>query len=143
MPLVQLIRNKAFTSSQLNKRATGTLIEYMGITILNIKDGFLESTMLINSNHMAPNEFIHAASIVALADSSCGCATIAHLPQNMSNFATIELKSNHLATAKNGALICQAKIEHSGKRTQVWDAIVNHKETKRKIALFRCTQMLF
>ena len=141
--MAQLIRNKAFTPSRLNKRATGTLIEYMGVTIQNIKDGFLEATMLINSNLMAPNGFIHAASIVALADSSCGCATMAHLPLAMSNFATIELKSNHLATASNGALICQAKIEHFGKRTQVWDATVNHKETNRKIALFRCTQMLF
>ena len=29
-----------------------------------------------------------------------------------------------------------------GKTTQVWDAVVTHKESGKTIALFRCTQMV-
>jgi acyl-coenzyme A thioesterase PaaI-like protein len=29
-----------------------------------------------------------------------------------------------------------------GRTTQVWDAVVTHRETGRTLALFRCTQMV-
>ncbi|MGO8854508.1 MAG: hypothetical protein ACLQO1_02175 [Steroidobacteraceae bacterium] len=31
---------------------------------------------------------------------------------------------------------------HRGRTTQVWDALVTHKETNKTLALFRCTQMI-
>ena len=40
-------------------------------------------------------------------------------------FATIELKSNHLATAPVGhRLLALATLVHRGRTTQVWDATV-------------------
>jgi 1,4-dihydroxy-2-naphthoyl-CoA hydrolase len=35
-----------------------------------------------------------------------------------------------------------ATAAHLGKTTQVWDAVVAHRETGRTLALFRCTQMV-
>ena len=40
-------------------------------------------------------------------------------------FTTIELKTNFLATAREGALRCSARLVHGGGRTQVWDATVS------------------
>jgi len=57
-------------------------------------------------------------------------------------FTTVELKTNFLATARDGALHCSANMVHGGGRTQVWDATVSREEDKRVIALFRCTQFL-
>ena len=57
-------------------------------------------------------------------------------------FTTLELKSNHLGTAMDGTVACLAKAVHLGRTTQVWDAVVTHKESNRTIALFRCTQMI-
>ena len=51
---------------------------------------------------MAPNGFLHAASVIALADTSCGYACVANLPQGASGFTTLELKSNFLGTAREG-----------------------------------------
>ena len=45
-------------------------------------------------------------------------------------------------TAREGIIDCVAKAVHLGKTTQVWDAVVTHRETNRTIALFRCTQMV-
>lgn len=64
------------------------------------------------------------------------------LPEGASSFTTIELKSNHLGTARNGTVRCVAKMFHGGRTTQVWDAEVTHVETGKTIALFRCTQMI-
>ena len=91
---------------------------------------------------MAPNGFLHAGSVVTLADTTEGYGCSAHLPAGASGFTTIELKSNHLGTALEGTISCTAKPAHLGKNTQVWDAVVTHRETGKTIALFRCTQMI-
>ncbi|HLW23551.1 MAG TPA: PaaI family thioesterase, partial [Steroidobacteraceae bacterium] len=66
----------------------------------------------------------------------------AHLPQGATGFTTVELKSNHLGTALSGLIACRATAAHIGRTTQVWDAVVTHPETRRTLALFRCTQMI-
>jgi 1,4-dihydroxy-2-naphthoyl-CoA hydrolase len=130
------------TPSYMNNRADGSFIGLMGVTYDVITLGRVETHMNISPNHFAPNGYLHAAAVIALADSSCGCGSIAHMPKGAANFTTIELKSNHLGTATDGILECVAKIVHGGRTTQVWDAVVTSKETGRMIALFRCTQMI-
>ena len=97
--------------------------------------------MMVRPEMLAPNGFLHAASVIALADTAAGFATIAHLPQGAESFTTIELKSNFFATATAGRLDCVATAVHTGRATQVWDAEVMS-EDGRRLALFRCTQMV-
>jgi uncharacterized protein (TIGR00369 family) len=91
---------------------------------------------------LAPNGFLHAATIVALADTACGYGCIAHLPKGAENFTTVELKTNFLGTARDGTLACVARPAHLGKTTQVWDAVVSRHADGKAIALFRCTQLI-
>ncbi len=130
------------TPEHLNTRAEGSFIGWMGINFLTVEDGKLTAEMIVEPHHVAPNGFLHAASIIALADSACGNGTIAHLPGGAESFTTIELKSNHLGTARDGTLHCIATAQHLGRTTHVWDATVSHVETGKTIALFRCTQMI-
>lgn len=127
----------------LNTRGREYLPGYLGIEIIELAPNTLKCQMAVKKLHIAPNNFLHAASVVALADTACGYATVAHLPDGATMFTTIELKSNFLGTAKDGSIIsCIATAQHLGRNTQVWDAVVTDEETKRKIALFRCTQMI-
>jgi uncharacterized protein (TIGR00369 family) len=64
------------------------------------------------------------------------------LPEGGTGFTTIELKSNHLGTARDGLIECVATPVHLGRTTHVWDATVTHRETGKTIALFRCTQLI-
>ena len=91
---------------------------------------------------MAPNGYLHAATIVALADTSCGYGCFMNLPGSAKGFTTIELKSNFLGTKYEGTIECEAKLTHGGRATQVWDATVADVESGKKLALFRCTQMI-
>ena len=91
---------------------------------------------------LAPNGFLHAASVIALADTACGYGTMRALPEGGSGFTTIELKANFLGTAREGAIACDARLVHGGRSTHVWDATVVDERTSRTIALFRCTQMV-
>ena len=128
--------------AQLNERGTEYLPGYLDIELLDIAQGEARSRMPVKKLHFAPNDFLHAASIVALADTTCGYATIAHLPEGAQSFTTIELKSNHLGTIRDGGIACHATAQHLGRNTQVWDAVVSDEASGKKIALFRCTQMI-
>ncbi len=130
------------TVGTLNQRGKDYLPGYLGVEITALAPQTLSSRMTVKKIHVAPNEFLHAASVVALADTSCGYATIAHLPEGAASFTTIELKSNFLGTVREGAVACTATAQHLGRNTQVWDAVVTDEATGRKIALFRCTQMI-
>jgi 1,4-dihydroxy-2-naphthoyl-CoA hydrolase len=130
------------TLELLNQLGSEYLPGFLGIEMLDLAPGSLRSRMKIARYHVAPNNFLHAASIVALADTTCGYATAAHLPEGAESFTTIELKSNHLGTVREGTITCEALVQHLGRNTQVWDAVVTDEDSGRKLALFRCTQMI-
>jgi uncharacterized protein (TIGR00369 family) len=125
-----------------NGRSPGHLPGLLGVHILDIGQGFLRAELPVRKELFAPNGFLHAGSVVTLADTGCGYACVAHLPDGASGFTTVELKSNHLGTARDGVIEAEVKAAHLGRTTQVWDAIVSHRETGKTIALFRCTQMV-
>jgi 1,4-dihydroxy-2-naphthoyl-CoA hydrolase len=129
------------TPDTFHQKQVGTLPDRYGVRILQVTEARLESEMEVQPWMLAPNGFLHAASVILLADTSAGYATIAHLPEGAKNFTTIELKSNFLGTARDGLLRCEAVGEHLGRTTQVWSATVFNAQGK-KMALFRCTQMI-
>jgi uncharacterized protein (TIGR00369 family) len=127
---------------ELNDRGTGTLPGLIGIEIIEAGEGRLTSRLDLRDELMAPNGYLHAATIVALADTSCGYGTFVNLPEGAEGFTTIELKSNFLGTKREGAIKCEATLVHSGRATQVWDATITDEESVKRLALFRCTQMI-
>ena len=114
----------------------------VGVEIVTVSREAVESRMAVRREVMAPNGFLHAASVIALADTSCGYGCIATLPEGAKGFTTVELKANFLGTARDGAIACRATPVHLGRTTQVWDAVVSNEASGAKIALFRCTQMV-
>ena len=120
----------------------GLLPGVLGLEWSEVGPGRAAGRFEIRRLHMAPNGYLHAASVVALADTACGYGCMASLPEGAQGFTTIELKSNHLSTAREGAVACEASLAHGGRTTQVWDAVARHEETGRVLALFRCTQLL-
>ena len=130
------------TLDLLNQRGIGRLPGHLGIVITSVGDGQVTAELPVQPHLLAPNGYLHAGSVVTLADTASGYGCIANLPEGANNFTTIELKSNHLGTARDGTIVCTAKVEHKGRNTQVWDAVVKSKETGKTLALFRCTQMI-
>ena len=120
----------------------GRLPAMFGIELLSIEPGRAEGRLELRPEHLAPNDFLHAATVIAIADSCAGMGCIASLPKEASGFTTIELKTNFLGTATEGGLRCEAKMVHGGARTQVWDSTVTREHDGRVIALFRCTQFI-
>ena len=130
------------TPEVLNQRGGGYLPHLIGIEIIKITADSLTARLPIRSDLLAPNGYLHAAAVVALADTAAGYGTIVNLPEGASSFTTIELKSNFLGTARDGVILCTATPAHLGRTTQVWDAVVRSEGAARPLALFRCTQLI-
>ena len=124
------------------RRGEGHLPGLIGFRPVAIIEGRVDAELDIRPELLAPNGYLHAATVIALADTACGYGCLAHLPEGAENFTTVELKSNFLGTAREGTLACTAKPVHLGRTTQVWDATVAKQGDGKPIALFRCTQII-
>ena len=130
------------TIEQLNARSQGTLPGLIGVEFTGIEPGRATSRLALRPELLAPNGYLHAAAIIAPADTTCGYGTITDLPSGAQNFTTIELKTNFLNTAREGGIACVATRVHGGRTTQIWDAQVTDETSGKTIALFRCTQLI-
>ena len=135
------MRRPEITAETLHANQTDTLPGRYGFRVTAIDEGRLDAELVVQPWMLAPNGFLHAASVLLLADTAAGYACIAHLPEGAKNFTTIELKSNFLGTVREGTIRAECRAEHLGRTTQVWSAIVFGPGDKR-LALFRCTQMV-
>ena len=122
-------------------RQTGHLPDHLGLDWVEIKHGLVRGRFDIGQRHLAPNGYLHAAAVVALADTACAYGCIASLPDG-AGFTTAELKANFIGTALEGGISCEARLVHGGRTTQVWDAEVKSEASGKIIALFRCTQVV-
>jgi uncharacterized protein (TIGR00369 family) len=128
---------------QYDQLQQGFLPGELGLAWDAVGPGRAVGAFTIEQRHMAPNRFLHAAAVIALADTACGYGCVASLPEGASGFTTLELKSNFLASGRPGEIVvCEARLVHGGRTTQVWDAEVTNRTTAKTMALFRCTQMI-
>ena len=127
---------------ELNRIGEGHLPGLLGVQILEVSSGYIRSRLEVARRHLAPNGYLHAATVVALADTSCGYACRLALPEGSSGFTTVELKANFIGTVREGPIACQGRLAHAGRTTQVWDATVSDEANGRVIGLFRCTQLV-
>ena len=130
------------TVEQFNQRGVGKLPGHLGIVVTLATPEQMRAEFQVQPHLLAPNGYLHAGSLVTLADTMCGYGCVMNLPETASGFTTIELKSNHLGTTLDGTVAAVATPVHLGRTTQVWDAVVTHVQSARTLALFRCTQMV-
>jgi len=128
--------------AELQRRSTRGLPGYLGIRITHLAAGELHAELAIRPEVMAVHGYLHAGTVVSLADTAAGFGCVANLPDGAESFTTIELKSNHVGTARSGTIACVARLVHGGRTTQVWDATVTHVETGKPVAYYRATQLV-
>ncbi len=131
------------TTAFWNERLRGRLPGHIGVEVTEVARGLMRGRIApLQPHHIAPNGYMHAATAIGLADTLCGFGCVVTLPEGATGFTTVETKSNHLGTTREGAIACTARLVHGGRTTQVWDAEVTDESNGKVIALFRCTQMV-
>ena len=127
--------------AQLQEAGAGFLPGLLGIEFDGVDDGVVRAHLALRQEHFAPNGYVHAATLVALADTAAGYGCLLNLPEGGTGFTTIELKTNFMRSAREGTITCEAHLVHGGRTTQLWDATIDDAEGRR-MAVFRCTQLV-
>ena len=131
------------TLDQLKRRGTGFLPGYMGIVITGLAGKELRAELTIQRHHIAPNGYLHAGTVVTLADTASGYGCIANLPEGANGFTTIELKSNFLGHGARGHdRVRRDAPPTSGAPRSSGMPSSRTARAARHIALFRCTQLV-
>lgn len=125
-----------------NERGSEYFPGHLGLNFTKVEAEEVTGTLSVRKAVMSWNGFLHAGSVVTLADTCCGYGVLKNLPEGAWGFTTIDLNSNFVGTAREGSVSCSARPLHLGKTTQVWEATVSDDATAKAIAHFRCTQMI-
>ncbi len=133
-----MMNNPAF----FNQRDKEGLPGRLGLRSTQISSFKSCAELTVTPQLLAINGFLHAGSVVTLADTTAGYGCMANLPTGASGFTTLELKCNFMGTAREGRIVCTAQCIHHGKTTQVWDSRVVDSTNGKTIAEFRCTQLI-
>lgn len=130
------------SADDLHRQDADHLPGQLGIKVTDVGQGVLTAELEIKPELLAINGFLHAGTVVTLADSAAGYGCMANLPETATGFTTIELKCNLMGTARAGRIECTATCLHAGRTTQVWESTISDATTGKLIAKFSCTQML-
>ena len=129
--------------AQLNEFARPKHPGMVGVEVLTCEPEEVTGRLDVTEELVAGTGFLWAPVVVTLADWLCACGTGANLPSKEHSFTTVEFKSNFLGSVPvGGAIRGCARPAHIGRTTQVWDVDVTNEANDRRIALFRCTQMV-
>ena len=123
------------TPQRFNSVGAGKLPGHLGIVITEVSESRVSGELPVVEAVLAPNGYLHAGAVVALADTCLGIRLHRKSARRCIGFTTIELKSNHLGTTLDGTIIAVATPVHRGRSTQVWDAVVT---TKSPAVLWPC-----
>ena len=83
------------TLDQLNARGQGYLPGLIGIAEgISIEPERLSGRLILRPELLAPNGYLQAATIIALADTACSYGTSTAIPSGAKNLTMIELKTN-------------------------------------------------
>ena len=88
---------------ELNAWSPGTLPGLLGIRITSVEEGRVTGEMPVRPDLLAPNGYLHAASVVGLADTISGYGTRAHLPEGSRGFTT---KTVSFSPSRSDSSVC-------------------------------------
>jgi uncharacterized protein (TIGR00369 family) len=132
----------AVTADEMNERTRGRLAGELGMEFISVAPNEVVARLEVRDAVRNTLGTLHAAAIVAIADTACGAGTLAGLPADSGGFITLELKTNFVGALSEGAVRCLARPRHVGKRTHVWEATIESESSGKPIAYFSCTQLL-
>ena len=118
--------------------ASGTLIESLGIEIVEIRDDALVGRMPVDRRTVQPAGVLHGGASVALAETFASWA--GHLAVDRERFHVVgqEINANHIRPVSSGWVTATVTPANIGRRAHVWEIRIAD-EAGRLVCISRCT----
>jgi 1,4-dihydroxy-2-naphthoyl-CoA hydrolase len=122
----------------LKEMGKGTLLEALGIEIIELGEGRVVATMPVDHRTHQPFGLLHGGASVALAETVASIGAYALIDQETENVVGLEINANHVRAVRNGTVTATGTVLHRGKTTMVWDIKIVD-EQQRLVCVSRCT----
>jgi uncharacterized protein (TIGR00369 family) len=99
--------------------------------------------LTVSHDLIAGTGFLWAPVVLTLADALCAFGVNHHWPEGAKSFTTVDCSANFISSAREDEVVtATASPLHTGRTTQVWDAMVTNETSERLMASYHCTQLI-
>ena len=108
------------SAKDLNTRAIGSMLEYLGIRFTEVGDDFLRGTMPVDSRTIQPHGLLHGGASVVLAETLGSTAAMLCLDPERSFCVGVEVNANHVRAVTAGKVTGTTRPVYLGRQLHVW-----------------------
>lgn len=134
-----MIWKQAFTLEGLKQLGQNTLLETLGMELVEIGDDYIIMKMPVDHRTVQPMRLLHGGASVALAESLGSIAStlcIENLQEQ--NAVGVEINANHLRSVKEGYVYGKVTPLRIGRKIHVWNIEIKD-DADRLICVSRLT----
>ena len=122
----------------LNEMATSTLIQTLGIEIVEVRDDALVARMPVDHRTVQPAGALHGGASVALAETLASWAGYLAVDRDQFHVVGQEINANHIRPVFSGWVTATATPAAIGRRSQVWEIRIVD-DAGKLVCISRCT----
>jgi len=101
--------------------------DMVGVTYTKVEDGYSQCVLEVDKKLLNAAGIVHGGAIYTLADSGMGAALYSLVNED-ELFLTIEISICYFKAVSSGALTCESRFIHRGKRIAVMEAEIKNGE---------------
>ena len=113
--------NKKEIIDKIHDRSSSTMVETLGIKIIDIGENFVSGKMPVDKRTNQPFGLLHGGASVALAETLGSIGAGMNVDQSSQSVVGIEINANHLKAVKSGWVFGKATAIIVGRKIQVWE----------------------
>jgi 1,4-dihydroxy-2-naphthoyl-CoA hydrolase len=123
---------------QIMARDGGTMIEHLGIEVVEYGPDWLKARMPVDHRTVQPQGRLHGGASVVLAETVGSIAANMALDSAEQLAVGLDINANHIRPVKEGFVYGTARPESLGRTTQVWSIRITD-EQDRLVCISRLT----
>ena len=121
---------KDFPMLQARDRGRQTMIEHLGIEMIEAGDDFLKARMPVDNRTRQPAGVLHGGASVVLAETMASWAATFCVDPEKFYCVGLEINANHVRAVAEGFVYGTARPLHLGRTTQIWDVRITDESDK-------------
>jgi|TARA_B100000519_G_scaffold37220_1_gene27072 1,4-dihydroxy-2-naphthoyl-CoA hydrolase len=119
--------NKQEIIDRIHSRSTSTMVENLGIEIIDVGKNFISGKMPVDERTKQPFGLLHGGASVALAETLGSIGAGMQIDHSSQSVVGIEINANHLKSVKSGWVFGTATAVRIGRKIQVWEIDIKDK----------------
>ena len=119
--------NKQEIIDRIHSRSTSTMVENLGIEIIDVGQNFISGKMPVDERTKQPFGLLHGGASVALAETLGSVGAGMQIDHSSQSVVGIEINANHLKSVKSGWVFGTATAVRIGRKIQVWEIDIKDK----------------